>query len=361
MSLLERIDRLLKSDLAAARRAELLGEKACYLARAGEFEASDIVIQEMRSVWGGGSDVRAIVWIMLAEGLREYFNHLSDEAWDRIRRASTIARAAKLERLYPLALSWLAHIEFFRADYESMGRSLLECQGAPGADSDDVQLRMSMIFADATMYSGDHKGAQYWYEQARNLAVRSADRVAIGALIYNRSMFGLSRVLLDSALDASRANQELLQRYELELRSAEAFDAASGTGVFTNQIQINLARARISRGEYLSARNSLLLIRNFDGRSSRTIGSVVADLALCAAGLGEAAAANELVADFLSGGFIELDVDEQVLALSSALSAAKLSGHNGLSSEVAKHLNVASELLVREMFELSKSLRIAAG
>lgn len=361
MSLLEQLDAKLKLNCTAQERAELLGEKACYLARAGDFGGAATVIREMRSHWGDGSDVRAMVWLMLAEGLQHYYEQLSDEAWDRIRRACSIAKAANLSRLYPLTFAWLAHMEFFRSDYESMGRLLAESRTALGADSTDVKLRSALVLADAAIFASDRQKAQDWYHCARNLAVSSSDRIAIGALIYNRSMLGLSRELVGRALGDSGADGQLMSQYELELKSASAFDRASESGVFKDQIQINLARASISREDYRSAWQILIQFYGFSATAGRSICNVTADLALCAAGMGQSEEARNLLTEFTAMDFRSLDSDEQVIALKSASRAAEMCGFKQQYQDLFAKFEIAAHLFRCEMNELVGSIAVAAA
>lgn len=361
-TLIERIDALLGSGCDLPTRIDLFGEKACYLARSGEFDQANSVIKEMRRNWGIGSSARAMAWIMLTEGLILYFDRLSDNALDRMKRANLIAKMAALHRLYTLTLAWMAQVEFFGCNYESMGVLIRRSMAAKGANSLDVRLRTAITLADANLYVGHFEKSQALYELAHSIAVETMDRVAIGAMIYNRSILGVYRVLSESIVNDREIETQLLRRYELELNSAEAFDGLTGLATFSDQIQVARFRVNLARGDYGAAHPMLVnLERSLSSMADhQTFACSIGDRALCAAASGDTARVRELLSEFSSLESRRVDVDENLHEVFFSLRAASIARMDEFRAPLEMRLLDAKAAFHAEMDRVRSGLVTAS-
>ena len=71
--LLTRIEEELAVCVDPLRRAELLGEKGCYLARVGDIDMSIETVRALRSDFGTASTPASLVWAMIVEGTDSVF------------------------------------------------------------------------------------------------------------------------------------------------------------------------------------------------------------------------------------------------------------------------------------------------
>jgi len=319
--LLTRIDQELSTCTDPLRRAELLADRACYLARTGDFEGANAIASSLRRDYGDGRNARISVWIMLVEGLVLFFEALSSSARDRIFRANVLSKAMQLPRLAALTGVWLAHIEFDRSAYDSMARALSDSIKSADGHCHDVQSRAGLVLGDAYLYLGDRDLSQVWYEHARRHATEIGDRAAIGALMYNRAAFGLASIRIGHHVHNQIADEQYLKFIEMELESAWSFQV--GTRVTSLAHLIDLCRARIAivQRRFVAAVNILerlhMDLHRWEDRPNRP--SVLVDLVWCLLMVGRRDDAIGLHAELASYNYKLLDIDDQVVFMSTLM------------------------------------------
>jgi hypothetical protein len=249
--LLARIDQDLNSCIDPQRRAELLAERACYLARIGDFAGAKDILLFLRREFGDGHSARISVWIMLIEGLVFYFDGFDPRALDRITRASVIGAASQLGELTKTAQAWLAHIEFNRYEFLAMAAAINKCRPVSSTESCQWHARVCLIVADANMYAGQLTSGNRWYQRARNAAVTIGDEATISAVIYNRAAMNLARFRLEAI--SGNIDRDSLNLLSLEMSSARNFDAAVGHTSLAQLIEACRARIVLSLGDFASA------------------------------------------------------------------------------------------------------------
>lgn len=151
--LLARLDHELAGCRDPLRRAELLAERGCHLARVGDRAGAQRIAAELRQDHGDGRASRIAVRIMLLEGLMLFFDNLDPAATDRILRAHTVALAWRHDDLIRLTAAWLAHMQFVLGDYAAMARALEPCFDRPGACR-EASSRVCVVLGNAHQIAG---------------------------------------------------------------------------------------------------------------------------------------------------------------------------------------------------------------
>jgi len=327
--LLTRIEQELSVCTDPLRQAELLAERACYLARTGDFAGANEIAASLRQAYGDGRSARISVWIMLIEGLVLYFDKLSSSlARDRIVRANVISSVAAIPRLKSLTAAWLAHIEFERSAYESMAALIASVLRSAEPDAFDVHSRVGMILGDAYLYSGNRSQSMKWYEYSRRHSILIGDRAAIGALMYNRSAFGLALARIKYHTDAGFIDQQHLSFIEIEMESGWSFQSGTKVTALSHLVDLCRARVEILRGRHSSAIDLLLPLNerlvSIEDRQNRSC--VLADLAWCLFKIDRHDQAVDMVRQLDEQQFLQLDADDQVVAIAICLHISEFVG-----------------------------------
>ncbi len=339
--MLTRLDQELAQCADPIRQAELQAERASYLARTGHFVEANEILSALRKSYGDGRSARVSVWIMFVEGLVLYFERVSADARDRLLRAHAISSAAGLPDLRLLTAAWLAHFEFERGSFEEMGRLIALVSASPDNSSPDVRARVAIVLADAFSYSGDPVKAQMWFEICRQNALEAGDRATVGALMYNRSAFGLWRARVEHFGHGDLVDLERLSLLEIELSSSWAFQVGTNVVSLSHLIELSRARFLIFRNRFSEAIEILAPLQSrmssLENRNNRS--SVVADLGWCFLNSGNAEAARNILRDVDLADIRKLDVDDRLVTFSILTRIADSLG------VVSRRMEYESELL----------------
>lgn len=356
--LLTRIDNALAQCADPAQRAELLAERACYLARVGEFVQVRQMLSTLRQAFGNGRNIRISIWMMLIEGLVLYFEKLSSSARDRIYRASVICDAAGIVDLRCTISAWLAHLEFERSAYESMGELISSALSLAKPKSHDVYSRVGIVLGDAFSYVGDQRQSRIWYECARVNAVHAGDQATLGALMYNRPAFTLARLRVEHYAFGQNVNAELLDFARLELSSALSFQIGTKVSALSHVGDLCQARIEMLLGSFGAAVETLrslqLRIQQSEDRPNRS--SIVADLIFCYYSLDRFGEAINLVSTIADGDFDCLDVDDRLVSASILSNIAHKLGLREISAEIDSKIDAFRMSYRHEISRLSSVL-----
>lgn len=224
--LLTRVEEELAVCADPYRRAELLGEKGCYLARVGDFEGARRLVSELRANESIARYERVAVRIMLLEGLLLFFEDLDARCRDRVLRAHAISHASGHFDLARLSAAWLAHADVNLGRFDDVTRMLKYALTPPVHVGDAATVRAHLVLADLNMLASRVEPAKRFYEYARRGAVECGDDSALAATFYNRAimMLNLGRIkaVLGEEINESR------RFLELEVRSVSLYHQASG-------------------------------------------------------------------------------------------------------------------------------------
>ncbi|MBK1612933.1 hypothetical protein CKO44_05540 [Rubrivivax gelatinosus] len=248
--LLARLDHELAGCRDPLRRAELLAERGCHLARVGDRAGAQRIAAELRQDHGDGRASRIAVRIMLLEGLMLFFDNLDPAATDRILRAHTVALAWRHDDLIRLTAAWLAHMQFVLGDYAAMARALEPCFDRPGACR-EASSRVCVVLGNAHQIAGQGEAARPWYDRARHEAAELGDDATIGALVYNRPALSLITLRLDAL--RGRLDAGALQFAAMGIESAYAYCLGAQQYSLMQLLLVSRARVAMLGGDAAAA------------------------------------------------------------------------------------------------------------
>lgn len=311
---ISRLDRGISEAPTEASKAHLLAEKACYLVRVGEYAQAELIRADLREKFGKGSDLKAVVLLMLLEALQGYFRSLGGDAKDRLLRAQLLSRAARDKELIALTSAWLAHIQFHEGDLASTLKSLKLAIENTEIGHWAALARISSILGDMYLTVDRPLVAQRWYGHARNAAVMYGDQATIGAITYNQSAFRLFDLRLKAALGRS-VDTGALELASAEIKSAVNYQATAGVKSLEHLLTSARVSVELLCDRYEAAGNLLFaLLDQGDIPQDYPYRSVLlADAVLCCATLGLNESATRFLSDLFSSRLDALPLDDQII------------------------------------------------
>ena len=312
-NLLEKIEGALLIEQDLQRCAELSARRAIYLSRIGRFAEVKEIIENLRLQYSDGHAPAISVWIMLIEGVNDFFENLGDRAKDRITRAQLIGVAIGDRTLAAITSSWRAHIEFEVSDFESMATALKICAENLDEENHDANARFAMIIANCFFLRGDRESAQKWFMKSREIALANGDQATIDALIYNRAAFGMARLRVERCLGP--VNQQAVISIRVELSSARNYQKIARVGAVNHFVELCLARVLMLEEKFDSALEALARIKTIGPFAAYNFSLALIDLesAYCLCKLGRYAEANESLESAFGDVFSGLDVDDRLV------------------------------------------------
>jgi tetratricopeptide (TPR) repeat protein len=249
--LLTRIEEELAVCTDPYRRAELMGEKGCYLARVGDFSAARALVSELRADSSIVGNERVAVRVMLLEGLLLFFEELDAKCRDRVLRAHAISHAAGHIDLARLTAAWLAHADVNLDRFSDVTKMLRYALTPPSPLGDPATVRAHLVLADCNMLAGRIESARRFYELARRGAVECGDDSALAATFYNRAimMLNLGRIRALLGEESSESRRFM----ELEVRSVSLYHQASGQTSLSQLLDIMRAMLMFAGGSFSEA------------------------------------------------------------------------------------------------------------
>ena len=226
-----RLLRQLDARIAGARDQHafdcICAERACYLARQGNFAEARVVIGMLRTRHASRPDAEITIWLNLAEGLVSYFSELGLGAHDKVLRAHALSVATGLVRLNALTAAWLAQMDFSRLDATSVALHVSESLSLSSSDHHSARCRASLVVAQALHLAGRWDLAAPWYTRARVHATEEGDELSVSALMHNMVSMRLDhfrQVILTGRGEANAAAYAMVG-----IESSANFDQLIGT------------------------------------------------------------------------------------------------------------------------------------
>lgn len=249
--LLTRIDEELAVCADPYRRAELLGERGCYLARIGDFASARQLVAEIRSNLDVSTRERVAVRVMLLEGLLLFFDGLDVRCRDRIDRAHAIGNLSGHRDLARLTAAWLAHVDLNLDRFDDVAQMVRYALRPPIDIADPAAVRARLVLANLSMLAGRVDIAKESYHLAWRGAVASGDDSAIAATFYNRASFLLNLRRIEEVIGG---NREASQRFlELEVRSVDLYHRASRQTSLAHLLDLLSAMTLLGSGQFAAA------------------------------------------------------------------------------------------------------------
>ena len=340
--LLHHLDERLCVESDANMRAELLAQKAGYLARVGRFEEAKSIISEVRKTFGDIRDGRVTVQVMVAEGLALHFELLSAAASDRVARAHVLAVAMRDRELIGLTSAWRAHMAFEKSDWPLTGKFLSQAMEAADDDHHAALARCAVVLFNAFALCGDRRESQYWFLKGRDHALKQGDQATIDALLHSRATFGAARLRAQRCRGIVR--QEEIALAKREVASARNLQNLTRIDAHSTYIDLCDARLRTIDGDYQGAIELFAALRDQgpypEGHFSQPL--VDLEIAYCHTKLGN----NDVLSSTPSLQSLawvdDLDVDDRLSAAWMLAELAKSRGGDTFGDTVGVRLNVAT-------------------
>lgn len=169
-----------------------------------------------------------------------YFQDINKDSIKKVYLASELSKSMRIHDLRAITNSWLAHLYYNFDQYEKLAISISEVIDLTNSPNHDWIARISLTIADTLQLSGDWKGADAWYRTSQRFSTIHGDRLTLGAVIFNRTAVGLSKIRVDYALD--RRVSAGRRRWITEARSAEYFHV--GLSMFAQSELLLFCNAR---------------------------------------------------------------------------------------------------------------------
>ncbi len=246
--------RLLALDHDIAQRRSprvvlfLRAERAVVLARLGETTRARTEIASLRAEPGAREYPSLEPWLLLGEGLADFYADLAGSARERVRRALVQARSTRSTRALPLAAAWLAHLEFHvREDIRAVEALVLALNTAQ-ADHHGARSRLCLVLAGMLHYAGAEERAQPWYSQARVHAQAEGDGAALSSIMYNMALLRVVDVRLTAAFGA-HTDAAALRRAMLGTESSIFLDRSVSTRALSHHPPMQQAQLLVLAGQ----------------------------------------------------------------------------------------------------------------
>jgi hypothetical protein len=179
--------------------AKTVCRASSHFSRHGRTQEALNAIGNVRKLFNNNLPFEIASWLMLAEGVLNYFSAKTSDAYDRIQRAYGLAIALRNDSALPACEAWMAHLEFNDCSYEKMVKHLSEAFARSTETDHQARARASLVLANAYSFSGENNLARPWYATARQHAVAEGDEATTSALLYNIAAFHASNLRLDDA------------------------------------------------------------------------------------------------------------------------------------------------------------------
>jgi hypothetical protein len=226
MRLLERLDALIAREPDSFDGDCARAERACYLARQGQYEQAAAELNLLRRRYEARPNPAISTWLSLADGLMSHFTDMGVPARDKMRRAHALSAAGRLLPLHALSAAWLAHMDDTRMDVDSMARHLGQAFQIAQMDHHAARSRANLVAAQALHLAGRLDLAMPWYQRARFHATAEGDDATISAIMFNMAYmraYNLRQVALTGEGNAMEGVYALLSA-----EAAGSFDARTG-------------------------------------------------------------------------------------------------------------------------------------
>ena len=256
---------------------------ASHFARHGNTSQALTSIAVVRSQFSDQLHPEVASWLMLAEGVLNYFQKKPREAYDRIRRAHGLAVALNTESALPSCAAWMAHMEFNECQYEQMAVHLEQALLSAKPDDHQALARASLVMADAYQLVGEFDLARPWYERTRQSAAAEGDEATVSAMLYNVAAFRAANVRLADTFGLEITAD--FRRASIEASSATTFDVAIGSSGLDFLTKMLWGLILTIEKKYLEA-SSVLESINTESIHKRMIPLIQVDVSWCSANLG---------------------------------------------------------------------------
>jgi hypothetical protein len=297
----------------------LRAERAALLARQGQLERAQGVIDELRTqlAWQPNNPlVRG--WLALAEGLHGYYSVIGVGGREQVELAYQLAHdsGAAGARLRATTAAWLANLVFGEDDMPRLAALTREALDRAAPEHHGARARATLVAGFAYHFGGLGARAQPWYEASRRHAIADGDEAHLSALMHNQAWMRASQARMALLFDGSDDTQAVTQAL-MGAESIGHYDAGIGTASLGSLVPMLRAQVLTAQGRWDEALE--LFAANFDaalGEGLKRIAPcLLADRAWCEHHLGHGEQARTLAAAAEQALAEPIDLDDRAMAL----------------------------------------------
>jgi ATP/maltotriose-dependent transcriptional regulator MalT len=336
--------RLLSSLEAAIKAAAnpiealcLRAERAALLARQGQLERAQGVIDELQSQLAWQPNNHALrAWLALAEGLHGYYSVIGRDAQPTIELAYTLAQGSGQPRLRATAAAWLANMAFANDEMPRMAALVREALETAAPEHHGARARAALVAGYAYHYAGQAERAQRWYEASRRHAIAEGDEAHLSALMHNQAWMRASQARLALLFDANDgiSDGSAVTHALMGAESIGHYDAGIGTASLGSLVPMLRAQVLTAQGRWGEA--LALFESHFDSALAeglkRIAACLLADRAWCELQLGHADKARTLAGAAEQALAEPIDDDDRAIALARLALVRERLGDTGTAA-----------------------------
>jgi hypothetical protein len=337
--LLASLEAAIKSAANPIEAQCLRAERAALLARQGQLERAQGVIDELNAqlAWQPGNTLLR-AWLALAEGLHGYYSVIGRDAQASVERAYALAKDSGPAgaRLRATTAAWLANMAFNNDDeWPRMAALVREAFDAAAPEHRGARARAALVAGYAYHFGGQAERAQRWYEASRRHAIAEGDEAHLSALMHNQAWMRASQARMALLFDAgARDDKAVTQALSSAVMSAESighYDAGIGTASLGSLVPMLRAQVLTAQGRWDEA--LALFDVNFDSALTeglkRIAPCLLADRAWCEWHLGRADKARALAGAAEQALAEPCDIDDRAMALARMAQVRDALGETG--------------------------------
>jgi hypothetical protein len=334
--------RLLASLEAAIKAAPnpveaqcLRAERAALLARQGQLERAQGVIDELNSQLAWQPNNNALrAWIALAEGLHGYYSVIGRAAQEKVELAHALAGATHASRLKATTAAWLANMAFNNDDeWPRMVALVRESLDTAAPEHHGARARAALVAGYAYHFGGAVEVALRWYEASRRHAIAEGDEAHLSALMHNQAWMRASQarmaLLFEAGGDPGALNQAMMGA-----ESIGHYDAGIGTASLGSLVPMLRAQVLTAQGQWAPAAD--LFGAHFDSALAeglqRIAACLLADRAWCELHLDRPDKARTLAGAAEQALAEPIDIDDHAMALARLAQVHRALGEQGLAA-----------------------------
>jgi hypothetical protein len=340
--LLATLEEAIKKATSPIEAQCLRAERAALLARQGQLERAQGVIDELNSqlAWQPHNNlVRG--WVALAEGLHGYYSVIGIGGHEQMELAYKLAHDSGPAgtRLRATTAAWLANLAFGDEDAARMVALIREALHTAAPEHRGARARATLVAGFAYYFGGQSARAQPWYEASRRHAIADGDEAHLSALMHNQAWMRAAQARMALLFDDRGGAPGDMQAVTQALVGAESighYDAGIGTASLGSLVPMLRAQVLTSQGRWAEALD--LFTANFDSALSeglkRIAACLLADRAWCEWHEGRADKARALAGAAEQALTEPIDTDDRAMALARLAQLRDALGEGGMA---AKH------------------------
>jgi hypothetical protein len=339
--LLATLEEAIKKAASPIEAQCLRAERAALLARQGQLERAQSVIDELNTqlAWQPHSNlVRG--WVALAEGLHGYYSVIGIGGHEQLGLAYKLAQDSGPAgaRLRATTAAWLANLAFGDEDAARMAALIREALDAAAPEHRGARARATLVAGYAYHFAGHSARAQPWYEASRRHAIAEGDEAHLSALMHNQAWMRAAQARMALLFDTAGPNVDDKQALTQALMGAESighYDAGIGTASLGSLVPTLRAQVLTAQGRWAEA--LVLFDANFDSALDeglkRIVACLLADRALCEWHQGHADKARALAGAAEQALAEPIDTDDRTLALARLAQVREALGESGVAAQ----------------------------